>query len=119
MRGCRHRWQDHVPYRRRRDTRTDGANPRHAAAGRYPHPCSGAPNLGGAFTNIVQEGRLLPAALAAKHRGVIFDVGHGGGSFDFTVAEPAIAQGCLPDTISSDVHAVSGHTPGTPPPLLG
>jgi len=78
------------------------------------HAYSGAPNLAGAFTNIVQDGRLLPAALAAKRRGVIFDVGHGGGSFDYTVAEPAIAQGCPPDTISSDIHVVSGNTPGMP-----
>jgi dihydroorotase len=78
------------------------------------HAYSGAPNIGGAFTNIVQEGRLLPAALAAKQRGVIFDVGHGGGSFDYTVAEPAIAQGCPPDTISSDIHVFSGNTPGMP-----
>ena len=60
------------------------------------HAYSGAPNIGGAFTNIVQDGKLLPAALAAKQRGVIFDVGHGGGSFDYTVAEPAIAQGARP-----------------------
>src|SRR5256886_906226 len=78
------------------------------------HAYSGAPNIGGAFTNIVQDGRLLPAALAAKQRGVIFDVGHGGGSFDYTVAEPAIAQGCPPDTISSDIHVFSGNTPGMP-----
>ena len=78
------------------------------------HAYSGAPNLAGAFTNIVQDGRLLPAALAAKRRGVIFDVGHGGGSFDYTVAEAAIAQGCAPDTISSDIHVVSGNTPGMP-----
>ena len=78
------------------------------------HSYSGAPNLAGAFTNIVQDGRLLPAALAAKRRGVMFDVGHGGGSFDYTVAEPAIAQGCPPDTISSDIHVVSGNTPGMP-----
>src|SRR5215831_1210467 len=78
------------------------------------HAYSGAPNLAGAFTNIVQDGRVLPAALAAKQRGVIFDVGHGGGSFDYTVAEPAIAQGCPPDTISSDIHVVSGNTPGMP-----
>src|SRR5215468_5061354 len=78
------------------------------------HAYSGAPNIGGAFTNIVQDGRLLPAALAAKQRGVIFDVGHGGGSFDFTIAEPAIAQGCPPDTISSDIHVFSGNTPGMP-----
>jgi dihydroorotase len=78
------------------------------------HAYTGLPNLAGAFTNIVQEGRLLPAALAAKQRGVIFDVGHGGGSFDFTVAEAAIGQGCPPDTISSDIHVVSGNTPGMP-----
>ena len=78
------------------------------------HAYSGAPNLGGAFTNIVQGGRLLPAALAAKQRGVIFDVGHGGGSFDYTVAEPAIQQGCPPDTISSDIHVFSGNSPGMP-----
>jgi dihydroorotase len=78
------------------------------------HAYSGAPNLAGAFTNIVHDGRLLPAALAAKQRGVIFDVGHGGGSFDFSVAEPAIAQGCPPDTISSDIHVFSGNTPGMP-----
>ena len=44
------------------------------------HAYSGAPNIAGAFTNIVQEGKLLPAALAAKQRGVVFDVGHGGGA---------------------------------------
>ena len=78
------------------------------------HAYSGAPNLSGAFTNIVQDGKLLPAALAAKRRGVIFDVGHGGGSFDYTIAEAAIPQGCAPDTISSDIHVVSGNTPGMP-----
>jgi dihydroorotase len=78
------------------------------------HSYSGAPNIGGAFTNIVQDGKLLPAALAAKQRGVIFDVGHGGGSFDFTVAEVAIPGGCTPDTLSSDIHVFSGNSPGIP-----
>jgi dihydroorotase len=78
------------------------------------HAYTGAPNSGGVFTNIVQDGRLLPAALVAKQRGVVFDVGHGGGSFDYTVAEPAIAQGCPPDTISSDIHVFSGNTPSMP-----
>ena len=68
----------------------------------------------GAGNNTVQNGRLLPAALAAKQRGVIIDVGHGGGSFDYTVAEPAMAQGLTPDAISSDIHAVSINTPGYP-----
>ena len=78
------------------------------------HSYSGAPNIAGKFTNIVQDGRLLPAALAAKQRGVIFDVGHGGGSFDFTVAEVALPAGAGPDTISSDIHVFSGNTPGMP-----
>jgi len=78
------------------------------------HCYTGAPNLAGDFTNIVQDGHLLPAALAAKQRGVVFDIGHGGGSFDYTVAEVAIAQGCPPDTISSDIHVFSGNTPGMP-----
>ena len=78
------------------------------------HCYSGAPNLAGAFTNIVQNGKLLPAALAAKKRGVIFDIGHGGGSFDFTIAEAAMQQGAGPDTISSDIHVFSGNSPGMP-----
>jgi dihydroorotase len=78
------------------------------------HAYTGAPNIAGKFTNIVQDGKLLPAALAAKQRGVIFDVGHGGGSFDYTVAEVAIPAGAAPDTISSDIHVFSGNTPGMP-----
>ena len=78
------------------------------------HCYSGAPNIAGDFTNIVQDGKLLPAALAAKQRGVIFDIGHGGGSFDYTIAEAAMQQGCPPDTISSDIHVFSGNTPGMP-----
>jgi dihydroorotase len=78
------------------------------------HCYSGFPNVAGEFTNIVQDGRVIPAAMNAKRRGVIFDIGHGGGSFDFTVAEAAIQQGCPPDTISSDIHVFSGNTPGMP-----
>ena len=78
------------------------------------HCYTGALNVGGQSTNIVQGGTLLPAALAAKKRGVVFDVGHGGGSFDYTVAEAAIKQGCPPDVISSDIHVFSGNTPGMP-----
>jgi dihydroorotase len=78
------------------------------------HCYSGAPNVAGEGTNIVQDGKLLPAALAAKKRGIIFDIGHGGGSFDYTIAEAAIAQGCPPDTISSDVHVFSANSPGMP-----
>jgi dihydroorotase len=68
----------------------------------------------GAGNNTVRDGQVLPAALDAKARGVIIDVGHGGGSFAYPVAEPAIQQGLTPDTIGSDVHAVSINTPGMP-----
>ena len=68
----------------------------------------------GAGNNIVQDGKVLPAALEAKRRGVLFDVGHGAGSFDYTVAEPAIDQGLTPDTLGSDIHALSANTPGMP-----
>jgi len=78
------------------------------------HCFSGAPNDAGQFTNIVQGGKLLPAAVAAKKRGVLFDIGHGGGSFDFTVAEAAMAEGVIPDTISSDIHVFSGNSAGQP-----
>jgi len=78
------------------------------------HCYSGFPNIAGEFTNIVQDGKLLPAALEAKKRGVIFDIGHGGGSFDYTVCEAAMQQGAMPDTISSDIHVFSGNSPGMP-----
>lgn len=68
----------------------------------------------GLGNNIVQNGVVVPEALDARRRGVIFDVGHGGGSFDYTVFEPARDQDLGPDTISSDIHAVSGNTPGKP-----
>ena len=71
-------------------------------------------SFSGAGNNVVQDGKVLPAALEAKQRGVIIDVGHGGGSFDYTIAEPAIELGFTPDTISSDIHVLSGNTPGMP-----
>ena len=51
------------------------------------------------------DGRVLPEAVRARERGVLFDVGHGVGSFAYRVARTAIAQGFAPDTISSDLHA--------------
>ena len=68
----------------------------------------------GSGNNIVQEGQVLPAVLDARERGVLFGVGHGGGSFDYTVAEPALEQGFAPDFISSDIHVFSGNSPGQP-----
>jgi dihydroorotase len=51
--------------------------------------------------------RIRPSVLEAQKRGVIFDVGHGMGSFDAEVARALLDQGFAPDTISSDIHAYS------------
>ncbi len=49
-------------------------------------------------------GRVKEEYREAQSRGVIFDIGHGAGSFAFEVAEKAISQGFLPNNISSDIH---------------
>jgi dihydroorotase len=49
-------------------------------------------------------GKVEPWMIEARRRGVSFDVGHGGGSFLWPVAERATAQGFVPDTISTDLH---------------
>jgi dihydroorotase len=53
------------------------------------------------------SGHLNPALLQGRTRGVIFDVGHGGGSFLWRVAVPAVQAGFLPDSISTDLHIAS------------
>jgi len=52
------------------------------------------------------QGTVRPAVLAARKRGVLFDIGHGMGSFSFKTARAMLANGFPPDTISSDVHAL-------------
>ncbi len=52
------------------------------------------------------DGRIKDACWAARERGVVFDIGHGKGSFDFAVAEAMLKGGFPPDIISSDVHAL-------------
>ena len=51
---------------------------------------------------LLADGRVRDEVWAARERGIHFDVGHGMGSFSFRVAEAAIAEGFLPDTISTD-----------------
>ncbi len=53
------------------------------------------------------KGRVLPYLLQARKRGVRFDLGHGGGSFVWSEAVPAIRGGWVPDTISTDLHGSS------------
>jgi dihydroorotase len=53
---------------------------------------------------IDDKGQLLPLVRKAKERGVIFDVGHAGGHFDFNLVERAMGEGIVPDIISSDLH---------------
>jgi dihydroorotase len=52
-----------------------------------------------------ESGKLRPEVMEARARGVLFDVGHGAGSFAFEVMERALGQGFKPDTISTDLHA--------------
>ena len=52
-------------------------------------------------------GGVIPAAREARERGVIFDIGHGSGSFSFESAEALAGAGFWPETISTDLHQVS------------
>jgi dihydroorotase len=53
------------------------------------------------------SGRVRAYLFEARKRGIIFDVGHGGGSFLFRQAVPAVRQGFVPDSISTDLHTES------------
>ncbi|MET4635179.1 amidohydrolase/deacetylase family metallohydrolase [Kaistia defluvii] len=55
---------------------------------------------------ITGKGKIKPEVIAARERGVIFDIGHGMGSFSWKTARAMLEQGFAPDTISSDVHAL-------------
>ena len=53
------------------------------------------------------SGKVQPYMLEARRRGVLFDLGHGSGSFLWPVASRAMAAGFMPDTISTDLHSSS------------
>jgi dihydroorotase len=57
------------------------------------------------------DGRIREEVLEARRRGVVFDIGHGSGSFGFRTAEAMLEAGFLPDAISSDVHTLSINGP--------
>lgn len=71
------------------------------------HCCTGH-----SMSPVGQENRVLDAARRARDRGIIFDVGHGAGSFSFRTAELMLADGFAPDVISSDIHHLSRYGNG-------
>jgi dihydroorotase len=66
-----------------------------------------------AFPNspVTARGTVKPAVIDARQRGVLFDIGHGKGSLAFKVARVMLANGFMPDTISSDVHTLCVNGP--------
>ena len=66
---------------------------------------------GGSERILDPDGRVFDAVQAAAERGVVFDVGHGFGSFEWKVVEAAIEQGFEPTTISTDLHTKNLHGP--------
>jgi len=64
----------------------------------YTHVYSGLRN------ELLESGKVNPGLWEGRKRGVIFDVGHGGGSFLWRVAIPAMKEGFIPDSISTDLH---------------
>jgi dihydroorotase len=66
----------------------------------YTHMYSG-------LRNELVDGKPNPGMIEGRKRGVIFDVGHGGGSFVFRVAMPMVKAGFVPDSISTDLHISS------------
>lgn len=58
-------------------------------------------------TIVDENGKVKPFVFEARKRGIIFDVGHGGGAFSWRQAVPAVRQGFKPDVISTDLHTQS------------
>jgi dihydroorotase len=87
----------------------------HHSFSTVPNPqCPGEMSAGDIYTHMYHgfnntmidpaTRQVDPTFLAAREKGVLFDIGHGQGSFNWTVAELAAEQGFWPDTISSDLH---------------
>lgn len=58
-------------------------------------------------TVVDENGKVKPFVFEAQKKGIIFDVGHGGGAFSWRQAVPSIKQGFLPNVISTDLHSES------------
>ena len=61
----------------------------------------------GRETIVDEEGKVKPFVFEAQKRGIVFDVGHGGGAFSWRQAVPALIQGFKPTVISTDLHTQS------------
>jgi dihydroorotase len=72
----------------------------------WTHCFRGFPNA-----PLTYDGAIQDDILAARARGVIFDIGHGRGSFGFATAVKMLEHGFSPDVISSDVHVLSVNGP--------
>jgi len=70
------------------------------------------------FPLLDDEGKVQDYVWKARERGVLFDVGHGAGSFWFRIAAPAVKQGFLPDSISTDLHGGSVLLPNATMPIV-
>jgi len=64
-------------------------------------------HVNGRMPIVDENGKVRPYIFEAQKQGRIFDVGHGGGSFVYEQAMPAVEQGLLPNTISTDLHTGS------------
>jgi dihydroorotase len=57
------------------------------------------------------QGKIRPAVTEARSRGVIFDIGHGLGSFNFPAARKCLDAGFVADTISTDIYTLNVNGP--------
>ena len=64
-------------------------------------------NVKGRTSLVDENGMVRPYVLEAQKKGIVFDVGHGGGSFVFSQAIPAMKQGFWPNSMSTDLHTGS------------
>ena len=71
----------------------------------FTHTYSYGPNQ--RETVVDESGKVKSFVFTAQQRGIVFDVGHGGGAFSWRQAVPAVAQGFVADVISTDLHTQS------------
>ena len=66
---------------------------------------------GGSTTVLNDAGQVHPELIVAKEQGIVFDIGHGFGSFQWEIAQAAVEQGFIPNCISTDLHQMNLHGP--------